>query len=168
MTFRTGGWRFAGKADRCLTPPSTSCSGSVMPPLSRTSASGEILAWIKEQQDRQPHLNTIPKGPRRSNQGSGLLKNRAMQMTEAAKSNLESSPPQPAPLRYDGLRGAGSRSQRGRRVTFQLCANRDISTLLQHTHSQPPGGASIGPKTALSCRETFQLACFQLARDPSA
>lgn len=26
---------------------------------------GEVLAWIKEQQDRQPSLNTIPKGPRR-------------------------------------------------------------------------------------------------------
>src|SRR6266566_7626876 len=36
---------------------------------------GEILAWIKEQQDRQPRLNTIPKGPRRSSQASGLLKN---------------------------------------------------------------------------------------------
>ena len=23
---------------------------------------GEVLAWIKEQQDRQPGLNTIPKG----------------------------------------------------------------------------------------------------------
>ena len=57
-----------------------------MPPLSRTSASGEVLAWIKEQQDRQPHLNTIPKGPRRSSQRSGLLKNRALRMAEAAKS----------------------------------------------------------------------------------
>src|SRR6202043_1629250 len=44
---------------------------------------------------------------------------------------LESSPPRPAPLRYDGLRGAGSRSQRCRRVTFQLCTNSDISTWLQ-------------------------------------
>src|SRR6202521_9741 len=48
---------------------------------------GEILAWIKEQQDRQPGLNTIPKGPRRSSQGSGLLKNRALRMAEVAKSN---------------------------------------------------------------------------------
>jgi hypothetical protein len=31
---------------------------------------GEILAWIKEQQDRQPGLNTVPKGPRRSSQAS--------------------------------------------------------------------------------------------------
>src|SRR4030088_2262231 len=31
--------------------------------------------------------------------------------------------------RYGGLRSAGSRSQRGCRVTFQLCTNRDISTL---------------------------------------
>jgi hypothetical protein len=47
---------------------------------------GEILAWIKEQQDRQPDL-TIPKGPRRSSQASGLLKNRALRMAEVAKSN---------------------------------------------------------------------------------
>jgi hypothetical protein len=30
---------------------------------------GEVLAWIKEQQDRQPGLNTIPGGPRRSSHG---------------------------------------------------------------------------------------------------
>ena len=93
---------------------------------------GEILAWIKEQQDRQPRLNTIPKGPRRSSQASGLLKNRALRMAEAAKSKSKASPRGPAPLRYGGLRGVGSRSQRGRRVTFQLCTDRDISTWLQH------------------------------------
>lgn len=54
---------------------------------------GEILAWIKEQQDGRPHLNAIPKRPRRSNQGSGLLKARAMQMTEAAKSISKVSRP---------------------------------------------------------------------------
>ena len=77
---------------------------------------GEILAWIKEQQDRQPRLNTIPKGPRRSSQMSGLLKNRALRMADAAKS--KSPGRRPAPLRYGGLRGTGSRSQRGCRVTF--------------------------------------------------
>jgi hypothetical protein len=50
---------------------------------------GEILAWIKEQQDQQPRLNTIPKGPRRSSQASGLLKNRALRMAEAAKSKSQ-------------------------------------------------------------------------------
>src|SRR6266705_3043344 len=52
---------------------------------------GEILAWIKEQQDRQPRLNTIPKGPRRSSQASGLLKNRALRMAEAAKSKSQAA-----------------------------------------------------------------------------
>jgi hypothetical protein len=52
---------------------------------------GEVLAWIKEQQDRQPRLSTIPKGPRRSSQRSGLLKNRALRMTEAAKSKSKAS-----------------------------------------------------------------------------
>ena len=93
---------------------------------------GEVLAWIKEQQDRQPRFNRIPKGPRRSSQKPGLLKNRALRIAEAAKSKSKSSPPKPAPLRYGGLRGAGSRSRRGCRVTFQLCRARDISTLLQH------------------------------------
>ena len=48
---------------------------------------GEILAWIKEQQDRQPRFNRIPDGPRRSSQKPGVLKNRALQITEAAKSS---------------------------------------------------------------------------------
>jgi hypothetical protein len=95
---------------------------------------GEILAWIKEQQDRQPRYNRIPDGPRRSSQKPGILKNRALQITEAAKIVPKSPPPGPAPLRYGGLRRAGSRSQRCRRVTFQLCTNSDISTWLQHRH----------------------------------
>ena len=47
---------------------------------------GEVLAWIKEQQDRQPRFNRVPDGPRRSSQKPGILKNRALQITEAAKS----------------------------------------------------------------------------------
>ena len=46
---------------------------------------GEILAWIKEQQDRQPRFNRVPDGPRRSSQKPGILKNRALQIAEAAK-----------------------------------------------------------------------------------
>ena len=33
---------------------------------------GEILAWIKEQQDRQPRFNRVPDGPRRSSQKPGM------------------------------------------------------------------------------------------------
>jgi hypothetical protein len=47
---------------------------------------GEVLAWIKEQQDRQPRFNRVPDGPRRSNQKPGILKNRALQIAEVAKS----------------------------------------------------------------------------------
>jgi hypothetical protein len=43
----------------------------------------EFLAWVKEEQEGWPYLNTIPKGPRHSNQGSGLLKALAMRMTDA-------------------------------------------------------------------------------------
>ena len=50
------------------------------------SAFDKLQRVSKEQQDRQPRLNTIPKGPRRSSQASGLLKNRALRMAEAAKS----------------------------------------------------------------------------------
>ena len=46
---------------------------------------GEILAWITEQQDRQPRFNQVPDGPRRSSQKPGILKNRALQIAEAAK-----------------------------------------------------------------------------------
>ena len=62
---------------------------------------GEVLAWIKEKQDRQPGLNTIPKGPRRSSQGSGLLKNRALRMAEVAKSNARA--PRPRRRRSDTM-----------------------------------------------------------------
>src|SRR5260370_24194518 len=47
---------------------------------------GEILAWIKEQQDRQPRFNRVPDGPRRSSQKPRALKNRALRSTQAAKS----------------------------------------------------------------------------------
>src|SRR6202158_2093986 len=51
---------------------------------------GEILAWIKEQQERQPRFNRVPDGPRRSNQKPGILKNRAMKIVEAAKPKSKS------------------------------------------------------------------------------
>jgi transposase len=47
---------------------------------------GEVLAWIKEQQDRQPRFAKIPAGPRRSDQKAGPLKARALRLAEAAKS----------------------------------------------------------------------------------
>jgi hypothetical protein len=52
----------------------------------RDKRSREILAWIKEQQDRQPRFKLVPDGPRRSSQKPGVLKNRALQITKAAKS----------------------------------------------------------------------------------
>ncbi len=52
---------------------------------------GEILAWIKERQDGQPRFNTVPKGPRRSSQKSGLMKNRTLRMNEASNSAPKSS-----------------------------------------------------------------------------
>src|SRR4029450_5853703 len=60
---------------------------------------GEILAWIKEQQDRQPRFNRVPDGPRRSSQKPGILKNRALQIAEAAE--LKSKPPRVSRRRSD-------------------------------------------------------------------
>jgi hypothetical protein len=47
---------------------------------------GEVLAWIKEQQDQQPRFSRIPAGPRRSDQKAGPMKDRALRITQAAKS----------------------------------------------------------------------------------
>src|SRR3984885_7318190 len=55
-------------------------------PIVENKRLGEVLAWIKEQQDRQPRFNQVPDGPRRSSQKPGILKNRALQIAEAAKS----------------------------------------------------------------------------------
>ena len=47
---------------------------------------GEVLAWIKEQQDREPRFARIPAGPRRSDQKAGPMKARTLRLAEAAKS----------------------------------------------------------------------------------
>jgi transposase len=47
---------------------------------------GEVLAWIKEQQDRQPHHGGDLAGPRRSSQKAGLMKDRADRLAQSAKS----------------------------------------------------------------------------------
>ncbi|WGD48618.1 ISNCY family transposase [Bradyrhizobium sp. CB1650] len=47
---------------------------------------GEVLAWIKEQQDREPNHRGDLVGPRRSSQKAGLLKDRADRLAQVAKS----------------------------------------------------------------------------------
>ena len=54
---------------------------------------GEVLAWIKQQQDKQPHHRGGLAGPRRSNQKAGLMKDRADRLAQATK-----SPSRPARL----------------------------------------------------------------------
>jgi transposase len=46
---------------------------------------GEVLAWIKEQQDNQPRYSRLPEGPRRSDQKAGFMKVRAERI-KASKS----------------------------------------------------------------------------------
>jgi hypothetical protein len=62
---------------------------------------GEVLAWIKEQQDRQPRFARIPAGPRRSDQKAGPMKARALRVAEAAKST--SKPPSRRRRRSDTM-----------------------------------------------------------------
>src|SRR3954463_14513670 len=57
---------------------------------------GEVLAWIKERQDAQPVPSGDRVGPRRSSQKSGLMKDRADRLAQAA---------QPRP-KLEGLRTA--------------------------------------------------------------
>jgi hypothetical protein len=52
---------------------------------------GEILAWIKEQQDRRPRFSRFPAGLRRSDQKAGAMKDRALRIIEAAKSIRKSA-----------------------------------------------------------------------------
>jgi len=52
---------------------------------------GEVLAWIKEQQDRRPHHRGDLVGPRRSSQKAGLLKDRVDRLAQSAKSRPKSA-----------------------------------------------------------------------------
>jgi hypothetical protein len=67
---------------------------------------GEVLAWIKQQQDQRPQRRSGLAGPRRSNQKAGLMKDRADRLAQAPK-----SPTRPARLgrrRCDGEVSAAS------------------------------------------------------------
>jgi len=43
---------------------------------------GEVLAWIKQQQDKHPHYRGNLAGPRRSNQKAGLMKDRVDRLAQ--------------------------------------------------------------------------------------
>ncbi|MEH2561753.1 hypothetical protein V1289_001380 [Bradyrhizobium sp. AZCC 2289] len=46
---------------------------------------GEVLAWIKQQQDEHPHYRDNLAGPRRSNQKAGLMKDRVDRLVQRKK-----------------------------------------------------------------------------------
>jgi transposase len=46
---------------------------------------GEVLAWIKQQQDKHPHYRDNLAGPRRSNQKAGLMKDRVDRLVQGKK-----------------------------------------------------------------------------------
>jgi hypothetical protein len=59
---------------------------------------GEVLAWIKQQQDKQPHHRGNLVGPRRSNQKAGLMKDR-VDARSGHKITSPTRPLGPPPLR---------------------------------------------------------------------
>ena len=52
---------------------------------------GEVLAWIKQQQDEQPHHRGDLGGPRRSNHRAGLMKD--LVVASLKPQNHEPDPP---------------------------------------------------------------------------
>jgi hypothetical protein len=110
--------------------------------------------------------------PPHHSEGATALKSDVRTLEEPGLANgrgrqieAESAPPRPAPLRYGGLRGAGSCSQRRRRVTFQLCAAKDISTWLQQGHHEhtPPATNAVLPAGAL--HSLVQQTSFEKRKD---
>src|SRR3979490_2389730 len=59
----------------------------------------EVLAWIKQQQDKPPHYRGNLAGPRRSNQKAGLMKGRVDRLAQGKKPG--SRPARPGPPRRD-------------------------------------------------------------------
>jgi hypothetical protein len=51
----------------------------------------EVLAWIKQQQDKQPRHRGDLVGPRRSNQKAGLMNDRVDRLAQSAKSRSKPS-----------------------------------------------------------------------------
>src|SRR3979490_130762 len=49
---------------------------------------GEVLAWIKQQQDKHPHYRGNLAGPRRSNQKAGLMKDRVDRLAQGKNQAL--------------------------------------------------------------------------------
>ena len=93
---------------------------------------GEVLAWIKEQQDRQPRFATNSRRATALRPEGRSIESPSPAPRRGCQIDPKIPKPPTAPLRYDGLRGACLQSPDSL-VTFQLCRNRDISTLLQQT-----------------------------------
>ena len=66
---------------------------------------GEILAWIKEQQDGSAASNS-PQGAAALKPGIRTVKNPCQANDRRREIDPEGTSPSTAPLRYDGLRGA--------------------------------------------------------------
>ena len=60
---------------------------------------GEVLAWIKQPQDKQPTIAVTLVGPRRSNQKAGLMKDRVDRLAQGTKS--QARPARLGRRRYD-------------------------------------------------------------------
>jgi len=74
MTFPMAGWRSAGRDCPCPTPSCDHLQRVSHAAIIENKRLGEVLAWIKQQQDKHPHYRGNLAGPRRSNQKAGLMK----------------------------------------------------------------------------------------------
>src|SRR5260370_15597884 len=91
MTFPMAGWRSAGR--------DCPLSYSIFDHLQRVSHAaiienkrlGEVLAWIKQPQDKHPHYRDNLAGPRRSNQKAGLMKDRVDRLVQG-KNQVDAPP----------------------------------------------------------------------------
>jgi hypothetical protein len=79
------GWKSAGRDCLCLTLSSTSWQRVSHAAIIENKRLGEVLAWIKQQQDKQPHYRGNLAGPRRSNQKAGLMKDRVDRLAQGKK-----------------------------------------------------------------------------------
>ena len=63
--------------------------GGFTAPLTMVACDDEVLAWIKQQQDKQPHHRGDLVGPRRSNQKAGPMKDRVDRLAQGTKSRAQ-------------------------------------------------------------------------------
>src|SRR5712672_947820 len=102
---------------------------------------GEVLAWIKQQQDKHPHYRGNLAGPRRSNQKAGLMKDRVDRLAQGK--NQAVGPPA-------GAVAAPIAASTQRRPRLLQKLPNDILTLQSKRHLNLVATSAVGAK--LKCQ----------------